>query len=108
MRKECEVALISKHKDRIIAECETYLKSSKLDDLSRMYRLLSRLSDGIRQIGDILQAYVTHTGLEAVKGIPIVERVVGQIYIKNFKLKVHRNPKLMLKHSCVSMFSLVI
>jgi len=51
-------------------ECATYLKDEKLDDLSRMYHLLTRIDDGIKPMLDVLQNHVSHFGLEAIKSVP--------------------------------------
>jgi hypothetical protein len=45
-------------------------------DLSRMYKLLSRIEEGIQPMLDVLQNYVVQTGFEAIKSIPVKENKV--------------------------------
>lgn len=72
VRKEIDTVLIERHKEMIQAECETMLKEGRQEDLNRMYRLLTRISNGIEPMRDILQNYATRTGLEAIKSIQII------------------------------------
>ncbi len=45
-----------------------------------MYRLLSRIEDGIRPMLEDLQEFVTDTGFDAVKSIPAKEASVSSKY----------------------------
>eukprot|EP01087_Luapelamoeba_hula_P016964 TRINITY_DN5286_c0_g1_i1.p1 TRINITY_DN5286_c0_g1~~TRINITY_DN5286_c0_g1_i1.p1 ORF type:complete len:750 (+),score=121.38 TRINITY_DN5286_c0_g1_i1:207-2456(+) len=73
LKKTVDDALIDRHKDILQTECATYLKDEKRDDLSRMYHLLSRITDGIKPMLEVLQDYITRYGFDAVKGIPAPE-----------------------------------
>lgn len=79
--------MIEKHKELLQVECENYLrddkregklfpKSSEVVDLSRMYRLLARIDDGIKPMLDVLQNYVTVTGFESIRSIPAKDQKV--------------------------------
>ena len=63
------MVLIDKHKDMMQTECESMFRDDKRDDLSRMYRLLSRIDGLIEPMLLVLQSYVTQQGLEAVKAV---------------------------------------
>lgn len=63
------MTLIDKHKDMMQNECEAMFRDDKRDDLSRMYRLLSRIDGLIEPMLLVLQSYVTQQGLEAVKAV---------------------------------------
>ncbi len=63
------MVLIDKHKDMMQNECESMFRDDKRDDLSRMYRLLSRIDGLIEPMLLVLQSYVTQQGLEAVKAV---------------------------------------
>jgi cullin 1 len=58
------------------------LRDNKQDDLSRMYRLLSRIEDGIRPMLEVLQAYVAQTGFDAIKSIPEKDRAEAKPYVE--------------------------
>lgn len=92
LKKECDTVLIDRHKELLQVECENYLRDDKREgihsltmqpeidvcflDLSRMYKLLSRIEEGIQPMLDVLQNYVVQTGFEAIKSIPVKESKV--------------------------------
>jgi hypothetical protein len=69
VRREIDLVLIDKHKEMLHNECEMMFRDDKRDDLSRMYRLLSRIESLIEPMLQVLQSYVTQQGLEAVKAV---------------------------------------
>lgn len=71
-----------------------------------MYRLLSRIDDGIKPMLDVLQSYVTATGFESVRSIPAKDQKV--LFFQTNYLFILRNPKFTLKHYLKSMINLVM
>lgn len=61
---------------------ESYLRDNKQEDLSRMYRLLSRIDDGIKPMLEVLQAYVAQTGFDAIKALPEKDRAEAKPYVE--------------------------
>ena len=47
--------------------CEALLRDNKTEDLSRMYRLFSRIATGLPPIGNIVRKHITDSGLQLVK-----------------------------------------
>jgi len=47
--------------------CEALLRDNKVDDLSRMFRLFSRIPTGLPPIGNIVRKHITDVGLSLVK-----------------------------------------
>jgi len=47
--------------------CEALLRDNKVDDLSRMFRLFSRIQTGLPPIGNIVRKHITDVGLSLVK-----------------------------------------
>jgi cullin 1 len=47
--------------------CEILLRDNKIDDLSRMFRLFSRIPTGLPPIGNIVRKHITDVGLALVK-----------------------------------------
>ncbi|ELR25392.1 cullin 1, putative [Acanthamoeba castellanii str. Neff] len=83
LKRECDTALIERHKDLMQVECKTYLADDKRDDLSRMYHLLSRIPEGINPMLEVLQKYVTDVGFDAVKSIPEAStKTLLDVYVK--------------------------
>ncbi|PRP88079.1 cullin-2 [Planoprotostelium fungivorum] len=70
LKRECELKMIEAHKERIQGECSNYLKEEKIQDLGRMYRLFSRIENGIRPMLEVLQSYIASVGFDYVKRIP--------------------------------------
>lgn len=60
---------------------EAYLRDNKQEDLSRMYRLLSRIDDGIKPMLDVLQQYVAQTGFDAIKSLAEKDRGEAKPYV---------------------------
>ena len=48
--------------------CEALLRDNKIDDLSRMFRLFSRIPTGLPPIGNIVRKHIQDVGLALVKG----------------------------------------
>lgn len=82
LRKEIDMTLIDKHKEILQVECEMYLRDDNIEDLSRMYRLFSRIDDGIKPMLEVLQSYTTTTGFEKVKSIPAAQAKDPKTYVE--------------------------
>lgn len=76
VKSEVVKVLVEQHKELLQGECETYLRDDKRDDLSRMFRLLSRIDNGVRIMLEALQQHVIEIGFNAVKAIPPKEAKV--------------------------------
>jgi cullin 1 len=61
--------LIEKHVETIWAEFQHLLEDDKIDDLTRMYSLLSRISRGLEPLRTILEKHVQQVGLQAVQSV---------------------------------------
>ncbi|KAI8353356.1 Cullin [Blakeslea trispora] len=60
--KEFEAQYIAAYQDRIIDEFEGMLRQERFQDCTLAYTLLSRITDGLKPILDIYEAYVTKLG----------------------------------------------
>jgi len=82
VKRECEFVLIDKHKEAILAECGHYLKDNKLEDLSRMYRLLTCTDDGIKPMLEMLQNHITNVGFDVIRSLPSKEVQEPKPYVE--------------------------
>lgn len=61
------------------------LKNNKIDDLACMYKLLSRVSEGLKTMSDSVSLYLRELGKSLVQGEDINTNAVNYIQvIKNF------------------------
>jgi len=69
--KVCEEQLLQTPEQLLLEKensgCEALLRDNKTDDLSRMFRLFSRIPTGLPPIGNILRKHITDVGLGLVK-----------------------------------------
>ncbi|KAI9100405.1 Cullin [Phlyctochytrium arcticum] len=65
----CETVLIKNHTGPIQEEFQTLLDQDKVEDLSRMYGLLSRVPDGLERLRLVFEVHVRKQGLSAVEKV---------------------------------------
>ncbi|KAJ1549304.1 hypothetical protein HK405_005924, partial [Cladochytrium tenue] len=65
----CETTLIKSHTLPIQDEFQTLLDRDQIDDLKRMYSLLSRIPEGLDRLRTIFEAHVRRQGLAAVEKV---------------------------------------
>ena len=70
-RQVCDEQLLQGPEQALLEKensgCEVLLLDNKTDDLSRMYRLFSRIPTGLPPIGNIVRKHITDVGLALVK-----------------------------------------
>jgi len=66
LKRRCEKVMIQAHKDTIWHEFQGLLVNEKLDDISRMYGLLSRITDGLVPLKDIMEKHIQAIGDAAI------------------------------------------
>lgn len=55
---ECEMQIIAPYKDRFYTESYDMIRDEKVDDLGRMYRLLSKIANGLDPLQHIFQQII--------------------------------------------------
>ena len=65
----CNDALITAHSILLRDEFQVLLDNERTDDLARMYRLLSRIKDGLDPLRNRFEAHVRKAGLAAVEKV---------------------------------------
>jgi hypothetical protein len=66
---KCEHVLIRTHLVPLQEEFQNLLNKDKIDDLTRMYGLLSRIPDGLESLRSVFEAHVKKQGLLAVEKV---------------------------------------
>ncbi|CAG8517302.1 9020_t:CDS:10 [Paraglomus occultum] len=65
----CETVLVKEHTDIMWEEFQNLLNMDKLDDLHRMYSLLSRIPEGLTPLRDRFEKHVRRAGLSAIEKV---------------------------------------
>jgi cullin 1 len=89
LMKTCDESMIKDHSNDLRDEFQVLLDNDRQEDLGRMYRLLSRISDGLDPLRTRFEAHVKKCGLAAVEKIVIgSETIDPKIYVETL-LEVH-------------------
>eukprot|EP00741_Cyanophora_paradoxa_P011788 tig00020563_g11392.t1 len=71
LMKVCEDQLLERTEEKLLemenSGCEALLRDNKTDDLSRMFRLFSRLQSGLQPIARIFKKHISDEGLALVE-----------------------------------------
>ncbi|KAL6068140.1 Cullin 1 [Balamuthia mandrillaris] len=65
----CDRVLIEKHIDTLRTDFQNMLNDDKIDDLTRMYKLLSRIVRGLEPLRTTFEKHVTQVGKQAIQEV---------------------------------------
>jgi cullin 1 len=89
LNKACEKSLIADHTAVLREEFQTLLDNDRQEDLGRMYKLLSRIADGLEPLRTRFEAHVRKSGLAAVEKIAVeADSLEPKVYVQAL-LDVH-------------------
>ena len=87
--KTCEATLIGSHAPLLRDEFQLLLDDDRRDDLGRMYKLLSRIPDGLDPLRNRFEAHVRKAGLAAVEKVATDgDNLEPKVYVEAL-LEVH-------------------
>eukprot|EP01125_Pyxidicula_operculata_P001267 TRINITY_DN11172_c0_g1_i1.p1 TRINITY_DN11172_c0_g1~~TRINITY_DN11172_c0_g1_i1.p1 ORF type:complete len:760 (-),score=149.56 TRINITY_DN11172_c0_g1_i1:60-2042(-) len=96
--RKCYTHLIEKHKDFIWTEFPTLMQNEKIEDISRMYSLLSMIQNGLDPLITTFETHVQTNGLNAVKDTAKDSINDPKLYVETL-LKIHGKYYNMVKDS---------
>jgi cullin 1 len=89
LNKTCETSLIADHSTILREEFQVLLDNDRQEDLGRMYKLLSRIPEGLEPLRTRFEAHVRKSGLAAVEKIAAdSDSLEPRVYV-NALLEVH-------------------
>ncbi|RCI08529.1 hypothetical protein L249_8903 [Ophiocordyceps polyrhachis-furcata BCC 54312] len=100
LKRTCNVALIADHATLLREEFQVLLDSDREDDMARMYRLLSRIPEGLEPLRAKFETHVRKAGLAAVQKVESCEgdKLEPKVYVDAL-LEVHSQYQLLVKRA---------
>lgn len=89
LMKACLAVLVTGHSALLRDEFQVLLDNDRQEDLARMYRLLSRIVDGLDPLRTKFEAHVRKSGLAAVEKVDVTgENIEPKTYVEAL-LEIH-------------------
>lgn len=100
LKKACNMALIADHSTLLREEFQVLLDNDREEDMARMYRLLSRIPDGLEPLRTRFETHVRKAGLAAVQKVQSSEgdKLEPKVYVDAL-LEVHSQYQLLVKQA---------
>lgn len=99
LKKTCNTALIADHSVILRDEFQVLLDNDRVDDMQRMYNLLSRIPDGLDPLRAKFEAHVRKAGLGAVaKVADDADKLEPKVYVDAL-LEIHTQYQALVKQA---------
>ncbi|KAI1828457.1 Cullin-domain-containing protein [Xylaria intraflava] len=99
LRRTCNEALIADHSALLREEFQVLLDNNREEDMARMYKLLSRIPEGLDPLRQKFEAHVRHAGLAAVAKVASdVEKLEPKVYVEAL-LETHTQYQILVKRA---------
>lgn len=99
LRKACNTALIADHSIILRDEFQVLLDNDRVEDMQRMYNLLSRIPDGLEPLRTKFEAHVRKAGLAAVAKVAVdADKLEPKIYVDAL-LEIHTQYQALVKNA---------
>ncbi|KAI1324152.1 Cullin-domain-containing protein [Xylariaceae sp. FL0255] len=99
LKKTCHEALIADHSTLLRDEFQVLLDNDREEDMARMYKLLSRIADGLEPLRLKFEAHVRNAGLAAVTKVASdAEKLEPKVYVEAL-LETHTQYQSLVKRA---------
>ncbi|KAF2970912.1 hypothetical protein GQX73_g2709 [Xylaria multiplex] len=99
LRKTCNEALIADHSALLRDEFQVLLDNDREEDMARMYKLLSRIPEGLDPLRQKFEAHVRNAGLAAVAKVASdAEKLEPKVYVEAL-LETHTQYQTLVKRA---------
>ncbi|KAI1264226.1 Cullin-domain-containing protein [Xylariaceae sp. FL1019] len=99
LKKTCHEALIADHSALLRDEFQVLLDNDREEDMARMYKLLSRIADGLEPLRQKFEAHVRNAGLAAVTKVASdAEKLEPKVYVEAL-LETHTQYQSLVKRA---------
>ncbi|KAI0396297.1 Cullin-domain-containing protein [Xylariaceae sp. FL0594] len=99
LKKTCCDVLISDHSALLRDEFQVLLDNDREDDMARMYRLLSKIPEGLDPLRQRFEAHVRNAGLAAVTKVASdAEKLEPKVYVEAL-LEIHTQYQTLVKRA---------
>ena len=99
LKKTCNTALIADHSAILRDEFQVLLDNDRVDDMQRMYNLLSRIPDGLDPLRAKFEAHVRKAGLGAVAKVAVdADKLEPKVYVDAL-LEIHTQYQALVKQA---------
>jgi cullin 1 len=99
LRKACNTALIADHSVVLRDEFQNLLDNDRVEDMQRMYNLLSRITEGLDPLRTKFEAHVRNAGLQAVAKVAAdAEKMEPKVYVDAL-LEIHAQYQGLVKQA---------
>jgi len=99
LKKACCEVLIADHSALLRDEFQVLLDNDREEDMARMYKLLSRIPDGLDPLRQKFEAHVRNAGLAAVAKVASdAEKLEPKVYVEAL-LEIHTQYQTLVKRA---------
>lgn len=97
LRKTCNTAMIANHSEVLREEFQILLDNDRIEDMQRMYSLLSKIHDGLEPLRAKFETHVRNAGQAAINKVAAdADKIDPKVYVEAL-LEIHNQYEALVK-----------